>query len=356
MNLRKFWIIVHRYVGLATAAFLVVSGLTGSILAFEGEYDRLMHSSLWRVEPEASRLNEQDLFDRVEHEMTSPGSRETVEQIQIIGDRTAQVFSLTDGRQVYVNPYNGSILGTRERGPSTSEKFFYSVRQLHVRLLAGNVGRWVVDIATGALLLLVPTGIYLWWKKKRASLNLKASWPQINWDLHNVLGLYGFVVMLLLASTGLLIEFEAPLYWVSGSNPQHVEAIPRSTVPEGAAGTFRVPNLDEFMLAAEKAVPGSQVNQIQLPMRPRSPVRLQTRRLGTDRHNTVFLDRYDGHVLRVDNANRQTSAFRAHSVNQAIHMGTLWGLPSRIMMSLSSLVVVVSVVTGFAIWWRKKAA
>jgi uncharacterized iron-regulated membrane protein len=34
---RRFWVLVHRYAGLFMAFFLSVAGLTGSILAFDGE-------------------------------------------------------------------------------------------------------------------------------------------------------------------------------------------------------------------------------------------------------------------------------------------------------------------------------
>ena len=35
--MRRFWVLVHRYTGLFMACFLIVAGLTGIILAFDGE-------------------------------------------------------------------------------------------------------------------------------------------------------------------------------------------------------------------------------------------------------------------------------------------------------------------------------
>jgi uncharacterized iron-regulated membrane protein len=355
-RVRKISIVVHRYVGLAAAAFLVVSGLTGSILAFESEFDRWTHPSLWRVAPESSRLSEQTLADLVVREMTSPESTAKIELIEFGGNRGAQVFDLADGRRVFVNPYRGSILGVRNAGPSASDKFFFTVRQLHIRLLAGIWGRWIVEIASGALLLLIPTGIYLWWDRKRANVKWKASWRRVNWDLHNVLGLYGFAVMVILAGSGLLISFPGPLYFVTGSAPQMVEALPRSTPPENPSANFHEPELDKFMLAAESALPGSVAIRIQLPRGPRSPVQLQTRGSETSSPNTVYLDRYDGHILRVDDSNKRSPALRAFRTNQAVHTGTIWGLASKIVVSLSSLMLAASVITGFIVWWRKTAA
>ena len=38
MKIRPFWVLVHRYTGLAMTIFLVIVGLTGSLLAFYKEH------------------------------------------------------------------------------------------------------------------------------------------------------------------------------------------------------------------------------------------------------------------------------------------------------------------------------
>lgn len=39
MKMRFFWVLLHRYTGLAMTIFLIVVGLTGSLLAFLSELD-----------------------------------------------------------------------------------------------------------------------------------------------------------------------------------------------------------------------------------------------------------------------------------------------------------------------------
>ena len=353
--MRKFLLTVHCYVGLAVAVFLVVAGLTGSILVFGSDYDHWLHPSLWRVMPEGALPTEQELVDRVERQLEIQGSTARVEQIDFSGRRSAQVFALTDGRMVFVNPYGGAILGTRDR-PSAVENFLADVEALHVRLLAGNTGEWIVDLATAALLLLVPTGVYLWWNKKRVTIKWTASWRRITWDLHNVSGIYGFVLVFLLAATGLLLAFETPLYWMVHSKPWNPGPLPRSVVAEGAQRTVRMPDLDDFMSAADRALPDAEIYQLDLPMRPRSPVQVLKHGPGMAGHSTVYLDRYSARVLRVDDLRKLPRAYRAHFINQAIHMGTIIGLPSKILLSLSSLVLVISVITGCIIWRKKVIA
>jgi len=41
--MRAFLVLLHRYIGLATALFLLMAGLTGSILAFNHELDEWLN-------------------------------------------------------------------------------------------------------------------------------------------------------------------------------------------------------------------------------------------------------------------------------------------------------------------------
>lgn len=353
--MRKFWLNVHCYVGLAVAAFLVITGLTGSILAFRSDYDRWMHPSLWRVAPEAIRLTEQQLANRVERQFaTEKSSSAQIEQVDLAGGRSAQIFVLASGRMVFVNPHNGVILGTRDQ-TSAGENFIAIIQELHVRLLAGNIGEWIVDSATAAVLLLLPTGLYLWWDKKRLTVKWAASWRRITWDLHNFSGVYGFVLVFVLAVSGLFVAFETPFYWLVHSQPWNPGAFPHSVAPLGKHQSVRSPDLDDLMRAANDALPNAETYQINLPVGPRSPVQVLKRGPGMAGHSTVYLDRYSGRVLRVDDLSKLPRAYRAHFINQAIHIGTITGLPSQILLSLASLALVISAITGCIIWWKKVA-
>ncbi|MGH8615454.1 MAG: PepSY domain-containing protein, partial [Gammaproteobacteria bacterium] len=46
---RRLWALMHRYVGLAMTVFLILVGLTGSVLAFNHELDRWLNPELLSV-------------------------------------------------------------------------------------------------------------------------------------------------------------------------------------------------------------------------------------------------------------------------------------------------------------------
>jgi len=51
-----------------------------------------------------------------------------------------------------------------------------------------------------------------------------------------------------------------------------------------------------------------------------------------------------------------SQGYRLIRFNRSIHTGDIWGLPSHIVASLTSLLLVAMVFTGLVIWWRKLAS
>ena len=43
MKTRPFWVVTHRYAGLAMTVFLIIVGLTGSLLAFYAELEQALN-------------------------------------------------------------------------------------------------------------------------------------------------------------------------------------------------------------------------------------------------------------------------------------------------------------------------
>ncbi|WP_273381772.1 PepSY-associated TM helix domain-containing protein [Symbiobacterium thermophilum] len=80
-------------------------------------------------------------------------------------DRSAEVgISGKDGLMtVFVNPYNGKILGDLK----DDEEFMNKVRRLHGELMIGTTGDRLVEMASCWAMILLITGLYLWWPHNR---------------------------------------------------------------------------------------------------------------------------------------------------------------------------------------------
>ncbi len=78
---------------------------------------------------------------------------------------------------------------------------------LHDDLLGGRTGRKVNGLGAVLIVVLTLTGIVVWWPGIRAwrrSLTIprNAGWQRVVWGLHNVLGFWGFAIILLFAMSG----------------------------------------------------------------------------------------------------------------------------------------------------------
>lgn len=347
---RRLILKIHLYAGLAAAPILACAALSGSLLAFRSDIDRWLNPALYRVAPTGPPLAERELVAIVANERAARGAPAVIERVEFDGARVAHVFVTRSGARVFVDPYTGAILGKRDR-PTAIESFMDAVLQFHVRLLAGNVGQRVVDVATLVLVLLIPSGGILWWSSKRLGIRPGATWRQINWDLHNVAGFYAGGVLLALALTGLLLGWEQPLYWMARARPQRELPVPHST----GVATDTVPpgDVDAWLAAADRALPDQPTSQLRLPISSRSAVQVTKRGPRGLGGSTVYVDRYDAHVLRVDDVATGPRAYRAHVLDRALHTGEICGLPTRVLASLSSLALVVLVVTGSILWLKR---
>ncbi len=202
--MRKLIFNLHLYGALIAGLFVVVIGVTGSIMAFEDDIDRLTHPGLFHVEPQGAAMPVADLLKAAQK--AYPGQR--IGSIRFPQRATdAAQFTVKGPRGVFINAYTGAILG--ERNPVT---VLSKIHQLHLRLLmspsSGKAGGNIVAAATAVLLFLVLSGIYLWWPVKRASINWSANARRIHFDLHNTAGIYSAAFLLVLGITGIVIRFD----------------------------------------------------------------------------------------------------------------------------------------------------
>ena len=211
-----------------------------------------------------------------------------------------------------------------------------TIVQLHVRLFAGDTGEWIVDIATAAMLLIVPTGFCLWWRTNRLTVR---SGRRFLRDLHDVTGFYAAAFVLLLSATGVCLAFETPIASVLHLQPWRPGALPRST-DRGHA------TLEQLLARADAALPGVKTTAVVMPQRPTSPLRV------VKGWSSVYVDRYSGRVLRVDEFRKLPLAYRMHVIVRAMHTGEIGGIAGRVVVFLSSAAIVFLAITGTMLWWR----
>ena len=355
--MRRVLVVVHRWIGLSSAAVLVVLGTTGSILALAPRVDAWTHPSLHRVERRATHVDAQRLLDSARTRL-GPAP---VTAIDIGGPTESWVFH-SDNRVVFVDPYTSVVIGVRT-GPTAMDRLLNNAYRLHTQLgglqIGGiHAGRALVDGATVAALSSLVSGCILWWKKKRFRFRRGAGWRIISWDLHSAVGIWGLAALLMLATSGLFIAVPELLFAITHSAPAPFVPTPLSDAL-GADGTVRCttggaasPTLDDVLRAADRAVPDLATTTITFPAGKRAPYRVTKRPDGGlgDLSTFVMIDRYCGIVAAVDRSMSTSRGFRIYSWNLAIHDGNAWSDAGRFFICACSLLLGVSSLTGVLMW------
>jgi len=237
--MRIFWRRLHRYLGLTAAIFLFIAGSTGSIIAFHDELDAWLNPGLFYTDSRGERLSGDVLIERLEQDDTrlrvvslpldtDAGSTVRVQVRPRVDAATGRAVEL-DFDEMFVDPVNGRVLGTRLWGGCCLERkqlipFLYVLHySLHI---PGDGGLWVMGIVGLVWIIESFIGFYLTLPAaKQSAIPLHAdsrcqtrSWRQrwgiawrikrkagsyrLNLDLHRVGGLWFFAVMLVLAVSG----------------------------------------------------------------------------------------------------------------------------------------------------------
>jgi uncharacterized iron-regulated membrane protein len=348
---------LHLAVALAAGAFLVVFGATGAVMAFEPELDRLLHPHRSYVEREGfSRANAQSKpLEELGRLASAAAAGERVIGYRLSGSPALSYQIQFRGKSVFIDQYTGHVLGVSEPGPD----FLARVHQLHLRLLIQNrsdSGKTIMTWAGVAMLFLLLSGLYLWWPLKRVTVHPSVGGRRLWFDLHNATGIFSFVFLLALAVTGVVIGFDdriTPwLYRITRSRPLVMYAPPPKfqVTPSGAPI-----GPDRAIAIARSTLPGAEPISINVPA-PAGVYSIAAR-FPEDRtpggRSRIFIDQYSGAVLLAEGSRSAPAGSRLITLNRAIHTGDVVGIPSKTIMSLASVVVIVQLVSGVVMWLKR---
>jgi uncharacterized iron-regulated membrane protein len=346
---RKFLFTLHLLLALIAGVFIVILGLTGSVIAFEPELDHLFHPKLWYVQPRQRSLSLEEITAAMSKHF--PGEAVSGFTVSTSPDLSYQV-TLKRGT-AYVNQYTGEVLGVRTGG----RDFLATLHQLHLRLAWQSrldPGKAIMSWTGVIILFLTVSGLYLWWPLKRMTIRRSSSGWKFWFDVHNAIGMFSIVFLCLLTFTGVMIGFDETtvplLYSITGSKPSNPPKIPKPT----AGATPIAP--DRAMEIANTALPGASAFGVNIPgpdgsylIRSRYP---EDRTPGG--RSRVLIDQYSGNVLFVEGSRTAPAGTRMVILNRAIHTGDIFGIPSKALASIISLALVAQLASGVMIWLKRR--
>lgn len=351
---------IHLWLGLATGLLIVFLGITGCILAFEIEIRNLTERFRKVKVEERSYLAPSELKAIAEKHLASGHAL----GIEYPGEGKSAIAMYYDDDHyelLFMNPYSGEVL----KHKNMNEDFFRIVLDGHFYLwLPEHIGQPILASATLIFLIMIITGIVLWWpknkgaRKQRFKIKWNARWRRKNYDLHNVLGFYASWVAIFLAITGLVFGFEwfaRTVYFVSSGGKSMVEhAHPFSDTTRAKSYANMADHLwNEYR-------PGVKPNEslgVYFATLNTDPVEIViNHKPGTYYNSDYFhFDQNTGEELEAPGSYSgrfadASGADKLVRMNYDIHVGAILGLPGKILAFCASLIAASLPVTGFLIW------
>lgn len=397
--MRKHLLRLHRWAGLATAAFLVLAGLTGSLLAFEDPLEAWLNPSLFVVAPQAVPMR--DAFElrelaqraappqaRIDSVILAPQPARALRFIleartdpladPLTGQLTGQPMPL-DVDELFMNPYTGEVLGTRLWGRSLFERktavsFIYRLHYAlalpapwSARVLGAVALLWTFNCLAGFFLTLPRQGPAGWWRRWRAAWRLAPRGSAARWSfsLHRSSGLWLWPVLLVFAASAVMLTLRDSVY-------RPVMSL--VTVTQDAwAGLPAKPFDPSQPLLEWRAAHAAAREAMAAAAKDKGFTVIAQRDLRLDRSRGLYAYRVRASLDIRDAAgsttvliDASTGALRGfvggasgNALEEwlgALHMARVFGMPYKVLVALLGLAVAVLSVTGVWVWARRRGA
>jgi len=268
----------------------------------------------------------------------------------------------------YVNPYTGKVLRTYDE----KNGFFSIVKSIHWSfLLKQDWGKYVVGIPVIIFVIMLISGIILWWPKNKAARKQRFSfkwkniknWKRKNYDLHNILGFYASIFALIFSITGLFYAFfvvQAMIYFVfSGGStvyPDFSHITTKAPIEQRSETT-----LDKVIHTVQAKYPNSFGFAIDLGHshmddheHPNFSVFVKHLSYSYHKNSSLIFDENSGELLHTYNHEDKNFGEKTVAANYDIHVGSILGLPTKIIAFIVSLICASLPVTGFLVWWGRR--
>lgn len=382
----------HFYAGLVVIPFLAVLALTGIIMLYGNSIETFLGAKHY-VQPGGEQAS---LVEQSQAALEAvPGSRLKLMVLPASADRAPMFVVKSDNQNI--------VVSVDPHGPRVVDKivkddtWFYWASNIHGTLLIGDIGDRIVEVVAGLGIILILTGLYMWWPRNARSL-ARALVPDFTsrgrglWkELHVSLGFYLSVVLFFFLLSGLSwtgvwgqkitqawSTFPAekwdnvPLSDETHASLNHgaLKEVPwtleQTPMPASGstAGTPGLPegapvNLDT-VAAFARSIGFDEQFRINVPQSKDGVYTVSADSMDGDTSNatgdrTVHIDRYTGKVLADVRFADYGLAGKAMAMGIALHQGNL-GVLNTTLNLLFCLSVLLMCVSGVVMWWKRRPA
>ncbi|WP_347330729.1 PepSY-associated TM helix domain-containing protein [Marinimicrobium locisalis] len=349
----------HFYAGLFCIPFIITLALSGAIYLFKPQIDQWNERHFQNLSSVDTPAAPQTLIDAALNHL--PGS--TFQSLRLPKDIDDAVVVSTnkDGERflTYVHPSNAEVL----HQDGYDNQFIRQVRAFHGELLAGTTGSIFVELAACWAIVLILTGLYLWWPRSakglagvfypRLSKTGRAFWR----DLHAVTGFWISLMALFLLLSGLpwsLVwgsAFKEVRQWAEGPVQQDWQVRSNEHQHHHLQGSTDRPSLDAKILNAAQAL------QLAPPVElswDKGLWKADSQHQNRPLRATAWLDPQTGNVEERSGFSDKGTVDKVVGIGVAAHEGQLFGWFNQFLGVITALGLVALAASGFMLWRKRK--
>ncbi|MDT0642263.1 PepSY-associated TM helix domain-containing protein [Zunongwangia sp. F363] len=361
-TLRKFINDVHLWLGLASGIILFLVCFSGTMLVFEDEIKGLFAED-FKVEAQEQKISIDSLAVMLQAEGEVTAVKISDEDNLPYEFRVKTSPEDRRGSVFYVDPYMGKILKAQA---NPLDGFFMTMFRMHRWLLLDStIGRPIVGVASIIFFFLAISGIVLWFPKKWKWKNFKpgfkikfsARWKRINHDLHNTLGFYACIFLVIMVLTGLCWSFG--WYRDAGSEVLGTKIFGNRGGPkiqsEGDFAPGERLSISAIYDNASERLDYPGTTNISFPSSEKGVY--QIRKYDESNFSPVVADELildqNGEMLSQELFEQKGLNVQIASLIKPIHTGEVFGIFSKVIYFLACLIATSLPVTGTIIWLNK---
>jgi uncharacterized iron-regulated membrane protein len=398
----------HFFAGLFCVPFICSLAITGALYLFHGQIDDAVYASqMLRAQPAGTAVQALPPSRLIAGAVQAYPGRAKAFVVPADESHNAQVdITRPDGStlQVFVDPATARVAGAIDE----SERIMTLVKHIHSLTVAGTAGQALIEIVAGWIIVLMASGVYLWWPRGRSAgvVSIRPNAAGRVWwrDLHAVTGAFGGTIILFLALTGMpwsVFWGQNVNAWLTahglGTPTGMWSGVPKSALPASALGDLPWAQQQDAVPASTDphAQHGGEHGGMDMAghasqqpahavlgnpdvVSPDTVVR-QLAALGMDsdyrlalpadaegvysairtpaqreRQRVIHLDQYSGKVLLDLGPDASGPIGRVTEWGVAVHQGGEYGTPNLLLMLAGCLALLTLCISGISAWWKRR--
>ncbi|MBE9222788.1 PepSY domain-containing protein [Cyanobacterium stanieri LEGE 03274] len=353
--MRKFFLRVHQIIGVMVALIIMVMGLTGSYLVWSREITPVVYSYTHQLDVDKPDYTLDKTVNFLTESYPSLRLTKIVLPLQKKSPLRLILNDAQDIRQeIYFDFEQEKVLNIYGRN-NTYDPFLH---RLHTELLGGNIGKFILGLLGICLLILSLTGIFLWKGWKRFRMGFKVRWlskPQvINYDLHQFIGIFSFILVANMAITGSILAFEQPINKLF--SPSNLETVTVNNQSLMVNNNTNLSSLDSLLREAKHITGENNFTEVKF-VEERDIIEFRFKQgydINPRGRSYISFNGKTGELLNVDKFSEKSFYQRFRVWSDVFHYGILFGIFSMGVYFVFGFVLVGLSLTGFLIWIQKK--